>query len=77
MTLPYASGKDRKPLTEVHPMAQQLDPSELVTFKELLISNSIQLDTVTQLLIDKGMFTHDEFLTKLKQVHTDYISRKQ
>lgn len=58
-------------------MAQQLDPSELVTFKELIITNSIQLDTITQLLIEKGLVTYDEFSVKLKQVQAEYVSRKQ
>ena len=35
-------------------MATQLDPNELVTFKELLLSNSIQIYAAVQLLIDKG-----------------------
>ena len=58
-------------------MDQQLDPSELVSFKELLISNSIQLDAMAQLLIEKGIFTQEEFFSKLKQVQIDYMSRKQ
>ena len=53
-------------------MAQQLDSSELVSFKELLIANSIQVDTAIQLLIEKGIFTQDEFFTKLKQVQVQY-----
>jgi len=35
-------------------MAQKLDPKELVTFKELLMANSIQVDALAQLLIEKG-----------------------
>jgi len=31
-------------------MAQKLDPKELVTFKEMLMSNSIQVDAVAQWL---------------------------
>ena len=58
-------------------MAQELDSSEIATFKELIITNSIQLDTITQLLIEKGFITYNEFAGKLKQVQTDYISRKQ
>ena len=58
-------------------MTQALDPSELVSFKELLITNSIQVDTLTQLLTDKGIITYDEFLAKLKQVQAEYMSRKQ
>ncbi len=37
-------------------MAQQLDPKELVTFKELLMANSIQTDALAQLMIEnEGM----------------------
>jgi hypothetical protein len=42
-------------------MAEKLDPSELVEFKELLMANSIQVDTLTHLLIEKGIITRDEF----------------
>ena len=53
-------------------MAKKLDPAELVSFKELLMANSIQIDALCQLLIDKGLITQQEFFTKLKQVQTDY-----
>ena len=53
-------------------MAEKLDPNELVDFEELLISNTIQLDTMYQLLIDKGLFTEAEFLIKMKQVQIQY-----
>ena len=56
-------------------MAQKLDPSELVDLEELLISNTIQLDTMYQLLIDKSLFTEAEFLTKMKQVQMEYQSK--
>ena len=35
-------------------MTQTLDESELVSFKELLLANSIQTDALAQLLIEKG-----------------------
>ena len=57
-------------------MAKKLDPAELVSFKELLMANSIQIDTLTQLLIDKGLITQQEFFTKLKQVQTDYQNKR-
>jgi len=57
-------------------MATQLDPNELVTFKELLISNSIQIDAAVQLLIDKGLITEQEFFTKLKQVQAQYQTKR-
>ena len=57
-------------------MAEKLDPSELVSFRELLITNSMQVDTLTQLLIEKGIITDDEFYTMLKQVQTHYQRRE-
>jgi len=56
-------------------MAEQLDQDELVSFKELIIANSIEVDTLTQLLIEKGIITNDEYFTKLKQVQMEYVSR--
>ena len=53
-------------------MAQKLDESEVISFKELLITNSIQTDALAQLLIEKGIITHDEFFTKLKLVQAEY-----
>ena len=57
-------------------MAEKLDTSKLVDFEELLISNTIQLDTMYQLLIDKSLFTEAEFLNKMKQVQKTYASKK-
>ena len=56
-------------------MAEKLDQSQLVSFRELLVTNSIQVDTLTQLLIEKGIITDDEFYTMLKQVQMEYKSK--
>ena len=53
-------------------MAQQLDENELVSFKELLMANSIQIDALAQLLIEEGIITQEKFITKLKQVQASY-----
>jgi len=53
-------------------MAEKLDQEELVSFRELLIANSIQIDALVMLLIEKGLITKDEFFTKLKQVQAEY-----
>jgi len=58
-------------------MAEQLDPEELVSFEELLRANSIQVDALSQLLIEKGVITEQEFFTKLKQVQQDYESKRK
>ena len=57
-------------------MATKLDPSELVTFKELLLANSIQIDAAVQLLIEKGFFTEQEFYAKLKDVQAQYQAKR-
>lgn len=56
-------------------MGKELDPKELVSFKELLMANSIQVDTLAQLLIEKGIITEEEFFAKLKQVQGEYKER--
>ncbi|MHC4153173.1 MAG: hypothetical protein ACYSSP_13905 [Planctomycetota bacterium] len=53
-------------------MAEKLDEKELVSFKELLMSNTIQVDAVTQLLMEKRVFTEDEFYAKLEEVGDVY-----
>jgi len=57
-------------------MARKLDDKELVSFEELLRANMIQVDALSQLLIEKGLITEQEFYTKLKQVQHDYESRR-
>ena len=57
-------------------MAEKLDPGELVNFKELLMANSMQVDAIAQLLIEKGIFTKEEFFDMLKQVQMEYQSKK-
>ena len=58
-------------------MAQQLDPNEIVTFKEMLTANSVMVDALAQLLIEKDIITEDEFLAKLKMVQAEYLNKSQ
>ena len=53
-------------------MAQKLDDNEKVTFEEMLVANSAQVDAGVQLLIEKGFFSKEEFFDKLKQVYAEY-----
>ena len=57
-------------------MAKKLDEKELVSFKELLMSQMIQLDAVSELMIEKGVITKEEFEAKLKQVQADYLKKR-
>ena len=58
-------------------MAEKLDEKELMTFKEMLMANSIQVDAVAQLLIEKGIFTEQEFHSKLSQVVHEYQEKQK
>ena len=53
-------------------MATPLDHDNLVSFKELLIANSIQSDAIVQLLIEEGIITQEKFFAKLKQIQAQY-----
>ena len=58
------------------PVAKKLDEKELVSFEENLRANMIQVDALSQLLIEKGIITEQEFYTKLKQVQADYLKQQ-
>lgn len=42
-------------------MAEKLEEKELVSFKEMIFANSIQVDALAQLLINKGLITEVAF----------------
>ena len=49
-------------------MAEKLDPKQTVDFKELLISEVIQTEALTNLLDRKGIISKDELLEEIKRV---------
>ena len=53
-------------------MAKKLDPKELVTFEEIMIANSMEIEALTQLLVEKGILTFEEIFDKLKEVQKNY-----
>ena len=57
-------------------MAKPLNPKDLVTFKELLMANSMQVDALVQLLIEEGLISEQRFFQKLKQVQAQYQKRQ-
>ena len=58
-------------------MAERLDDKELVSFEEMIMANSVQVDTLAQLLIEKGLITEDEFHSKLKDVLMEYEGKEK
>jgi len=49
-------------------MAISLDPKQVISFEELLMSQVVQQEALTRLLIEKGIFTKKEFLEMVKAV---------
>ncbi len=49
-------------------MATPLDPRQVVSFEELLMSQMVQQEALTRLLVEKGIFTKGEFLDAVKAV---------
>jgi len=49
-------------------MAIGLDHKQIVSFEEPLMSQVIQQEALTRLLIEKGVFTKQEFLEMVKEV---------
>ena len=58
------------------PIAERLSKDEMVSFKELIMSNEIYMEALVQLLVDKGVFTKQELLGKIKQVHMEMQKQK-
>ena len=57
-------------------MGEKLNDSETVSFEELLMANVIQVDALSQLLIEKGLISEQEFFTKLKLVQQEWEAKK-
>jgi hypothetical protein len=53
-------------------MEQKPKDKEQVSALELMMANSIRVDALTHLLIEKGLITEEDFYRKLKQVQRQY-----
>ena len=49
-------------------MATPLDPKQLVSFEELLMSQVVSQEALIRLLVKKGVFTKEEFLEMVRVV---------
>ena len=68
------SGKDRRTrLEEGEVIApDQSDSNEIATIQDLLMANSMQLDAIAQLLIEKGVFSKEDLFNMLKRIQKEY-----
>ena len=64
------SGKDRR--TELENGDMIVVDQEIATIQDLLMANSMQLDAIAQLLIEKGLFSKEELFDMLKRIQKEY-----
>jgi hypothetical protein len=57
-------------------MAEKLDPKELVSFKELIMSEVVQSEALINLLDRKGIISKQELLEEMKRVQAKMIKPK-
>jgi len=50
-------------------MSTALDPKQVVSFEELLMSQVVQQEALTRLLIEKGIFAREELLEMVRAVN--------
>ena len=58
-------------------MAISLDPKQVVSFEELLMSQVVQQEALTRLLLEKGVFTKEEFLEMVRIVNREMKREKE
>ncbi len=58
-------------------MATRLDPKQVVSSQELLMSQVVQQEALTRLLIMKGLFTKEELLKMVEAVDREMKMRKR
>lgn len=49
-------------------MAMPIDPKQVVSLEELLMSQVVQQEVLTRLLIEKGIFTKEDFLEMVRVI---------
>ena len=68
------SGSDRRRAFENEGMlvSQSGDSNEIATIQDLLMANSMQLDAIAQLLVEKGVFSKEDLFNMLKRIQKEY-----
>jgi hypothetical protein len=57
-------------------MAIPLDPKQVVSLEELLMSQVVQQEAPTRLLVEKGIFSKEEFMEMVKVVDQEMKRKK-
>ena len=53
-------------------MAGKFEANEIVDLQEIIISNAIQLEALTQMLLERGLFSEEELFATLRTVEEKY-----
>jgi len=57
-------------------MVAALNPKQVVSFEEILMSQVMSQEALTRLLVEKGIFTKEEFLEMVKVVDREMKNEK-
>jgi hypothetical protein len=68
------SGQDRRTKMEDGDLivTDRNDSNEIATIQDLLMANSMQLDAIAQLLIEKGIISKEDLFDMLKRIQKEY-----
>ncbi len=73
------SGKDRReesPRIEDLPVPEDYDADNSSGLERLLVTNAVQLEALTRLLLDKGYVSEEELLEMMHKVQAEYQGQK-
>jgi hypothetical protein len=57
-------------------VAKPLDRKEIVTVQEWAISNMLEIETLRQLLFEKGIISKEEFLAEFKKLDKEMEEKR-
>ncbi len=57
-------------------MAEKLDPRQVVTFEELLMTVLYEQEALRRVLVQKGLLTNDEELEEVKAVRRELEGKR-
>ena len=77
------TGKDRReelPIEDLPtkdlPVPEDFDPKKKAGLEKLLVSNTIQLEALTRILLDKGYIKEEELMEMMNKIQAEYRSKK-
>jgi len=72
------NGKDRReglPAKDL-PVPEDFDSKKRTGLEKLLVSNTIQLEALTRILLDKGYVTEAELMEMMNKIQVEYPDKK-